>query len=190
MTTTIPILRFSALVAESHLCPDDVWNRQIPAADCRVEETDTFLLGCRLHALTRRIADRDRLRRDERELLPWLTALRTELRAHGVSFIQPEVKLAANGALPRGVCDLLLTGGERSASGVAELKVVNVLPDVPRDRDVLQLARYEDLLASQTATGDLWGALVYASIPARQIRIFVYRDVTRLRRFARTALAA
>lgn len=188
--TTDSILRFSALLAGNHLSPDAVWKRKIPVARNHVVETDTYLLGCRLHALMRRISDRARLRSYERELLPWLTAIRTELRAHGVSSMEPEVRLAANSALSCGICDLMLTGGERTSHGIAELKVVHALPDLPRDKDVMQLARYEDLFACQTATWDLWGALVYASIPEAEIRIFVYHDVTRLRRFVRTATAA
>lgn len=152
-------------------------------------EGDPYLLGVRFHSLLRRIKDCDPLTKQEKSLLPYLTVVRDELRRLGVTYITPEVPLTGRSGLPNSRCDLLLRGG-LAKSGVAEIKVTRNVPAQPIDKHVMQLAVYEELAVLNGHGHQLWGCLVYISFEEQRVRLFVFRDVTNLRRGACALLAA
>lgn len=152
-------------------------------------DLDTFTLGVRFHALLTRIKDSDPLTAKEKALLPYLNAVRDELRGMGVRYIDPEVRLPGVHPFPNSRCDMLLKGG-LAPLGVAEVKVTSVIPDRPVDAHLMQLAVYEELVARNHNQNRLWGCVAYLSFAQKRIRIFAYRDVTIIRRTACDLLAA
>jgi hypothetical protein len=151
-----------------------------------IPKEDSYEFGCRLHLLLRRTSDRSRLSPCELKRLPWLNAIRQELRSHGVTQLQPEVTLSAHG-LPAGRCDLLLSGGLADV-GVAELKVTSRLPSAPNFQHYQQLSRYADLIAADHRAAEVWGVLVY--VHRRTLRFFYYRNCLSKAVSNKTSLAA
>ena len=150
---------------------------------------DNFTLGVRFHALITRIKDFDPLDAKEKALLPYLNAVRDELRSMGVKYIDPEVRLPGVYPLPNSRCDMLLKGG-LAPVGVAEVKVTGAIPDRPVDAHLMQLAIYEELVVRKLHQSHLWGCVAYVSFVEKRVRLFAYRDVTTIRRTACNLLAA
>ena len=143
---------------------------------CHRSGSSPFVDGCRLHELLQRTNDNGPLSGREKRYLPWLSALRTQLRALGVKRIKPEHPLKHWKGIPDGVCDLHLTGGP-TPEGVLELKVVRQLPAAPLAKDLVQLGAYAALVEARTYD-PVWAGLAYASIPEAHIRLFVFNDVS------------
>ena len=133
--------------------------------------------GVRFHGLLNRIADSRRLNATERSYLPYLNAVRDELRAHGVDYITPEFSLASSDEFAAGRCDMLLHGGLTDV-GVNEIKCVAKLPDAANPEHVRQMARYAAQISMTTGHQTVWGCVCYVSIPRRTVRFFVFRDAT------------
>ena len=150
---------------------------------------DTYTQGCRFHALLRRISDNGPLNAAEKQMLPWLTTARGELRKAGVTYIEPEVSLGRSDGETSGQCDLLLEGGYADI-GVAEFKVVSILPEQPQAKHLFQLACYAELTAGDYDQPRVWGALAYVSFSERKVRLFSFKNTVSLRRHVRPLLAA
>lgn len=145
--------------------------------------------GVRFHGLLNRIADSRRLNATERSYLPYLNAVRDELRAHGVDYITPEFSLASCGEIAAGRCDMLLQGGLTDV-GVNEIKCVAKIPDAARPEHVRQLTRYATQISMATGQPNVWGCVCYLSVPGRRLRFFVFRDAKNCGASAPTLLAA
>ncbi|WP_145928623.1 hypothetical protein OH491_03695 [Termitidicoccus mucosus] len=144
---------------------------------------DPYFLGCRFHALLRRVRDHSPLSANEKAMLPWLSALRAELRGLGVRYLEPEVRLAGANGLPGGICDLVATGG-LARRGAIEVKVTDAVPDEPEAGHLLQVGGYAELLGHRSMTGAVWAALAYVSFREARVRVFAYRDARELIRRA------
>jgi hypothetical protein len=177
---------FGTAINAAGAMPDLVRTNSVQAGKIAL---DTFTLGVRFHALLTRIKDSDPLDAKEKSLLPYLNAVRHELRSMGVKYIDPEVRLPGVHPFPNSRCDMLLKGG-LAPVGVAEIKVTGALPDRPADAHLMQLAVYEELVARNHNQTRLWGCVAYVSFTEKQVRIFAYRDVTAIRRTACNLLAA
>ncbi len=172
------------------LKPDQILTRKVkspPKID--FNETSTFELGCRFHDLLKRIGDHDPLNKQEKTMLPWLNAVRSELRSLGVTFLEPEVELSAASGLPAGRVDLLMHGGPCDL-GVAEVKVVSTLPDAPSAASVVQLAGYAELVVAGLDQPRVWCAVILVSFRESKVRCYVHRGTSFMRRRVRPLLAA
>ncbi len=146
------------------------------SAGQRLGHQDTYTLGCHLHAALRRYEDSAELTSNERNLWPYVAELRNSLKGLGVQRIQAERPLEAHAGVPRGQCDLLLTGGLRRR-GVVEVKVVEHLPEEPLTLNCLQLGGYLWLAARNDRFERWWGCVAYVSISERKIRLYAYRTI-------------
>ena len=172
------------------LKPDQILTRIVkPTQRVDFTKPSTFELGCRFHELLKRIGDHGPLDKKEKALLPWLNAVRTELRSLGVTFLEPEVDLRAASGLPAGRVDLLLHGGPCDV-GVAEVKVVGKLPDEPSAASVVQLAGYAELVASGMNRPRVWCAVILVSFRDAKVRCYIHKGSTFMRSRVRPLLAA
>ena len=154
-----------------------------------LSEADPYLLGCRMHNLLFRTKDRGPLSREEKELLPWLAAIRKELRKFGMRYMEPEVSLPATEELPAGRTDWLMRGGITDL-GVGEMKVTAFLPAEASGSALVQLGGYAELTAKKYGDSRIWAVLVHVSIKEKKVRLFIHRGSTMLRRRACPLLAA
>jgi hypothetical protein len=168
--------------------PDHVWNLRVFTANVPAPQGDVYTHGVRLHALLSRIKDHGLLSEKEREYLPFLQALRSELRQHGVSYFYPE-QVLSHPQLGRGRCDVLVDGG-LTPQGIGEMKCVAALPDEVRDDDLVQLGRYAAMRSFPKNRLRLWGFISYVSVRDRAIRIFAYSDISPIGRSVLVAAAA
>jgi hypothetical protein len=153
---------------------------------------DPIAAGTRFHRLTLRMADDNRLTKDESSMIPWLSAARRELRGLGVHSMEIESTFLNNRRrFPAGVCDLYVTGGPNGEKheGVVEFKVRCGTKDRPRDlepraRDVGQLASYL-ALADDGDGANLWGALVILDLTVPAVRVRGYTSGKHLVKNAR-----
>ena len=151
---------------------------------------DPFGAGCRFHHLLRRMSDTGPLSSEEKTYLPWLSALRTGLRAIGARRIEPEVPLHRLGSVPAGICDLRVAGGPASR-GIVEVKVVTELPTTaPRTKDIVQLSAYVALSRRPWRRSSVWGAIAYVSFRDRVVRLFVFEDAASMEKSAERLFAA
>ena len=135
----------------------------------------TYSLGCRFHALLRRVADHGPLTTEEKLMLPWLNALRGQLRAMGAKHLDPLTHFSSARGLPRGEPDLVVQGGPRK-HGVIEVKVVERLPSNPAHEHQLQVGAYTAHMANEQGISRTWAALVYVSFREAKIAFFIYAD--------------
>lgn len=151
-------------------------------------DADAYFLGCSFHALLRRLSDHEALSKQEKMMLPWLSALRAMLRDMGVKNIDPRVRFPARGGLPGGEPDLMVHGGPQKL-GVIEVKVVDQFPARPAHEHLLQVGAY----AAHVARGDCfshpWAGVVYVSFKRAQLDLFVYHDASSMARKSRALLA-
>lgn len=157
--------------------------RRNPLAD-----VDPYFAGVRFHALLRRISDHDRLSPGERAMLPWLSAMRAELRSAGVTRITPEVAFPGRDGLPAGICDLVVQGGPADF-GAIEVKVCDHLPAAPSCQHILQVGGYAAALLANHQQHRVWAALVYVCFREELIRLFCFRKTDALIRNATALLA-
>lgn len=181
-------IQFAAFCSTHLIEPEHVWNLRVLTGNVPLPEGDIYTHGVRFHALLLRIKDHDPLSNLERQYLPFLDALRTELRLHGVSYLYPEQNLS-HPKLGRGRCDALLDGG-LAPRGVCEVKCVAEVPEKARAVDMIQLGRYLAMLGNTDDQIRLWGCIAYVSIRSRVIRIFAYSDLQTLGRGVANELAA
>lgn len=165
------------------------WDIAVPIENA--SELTSFEFGRALHRTLLRLRDRRHLSDEEREMMHWISALRDSLRAHGVSFFEPEIRISGDATFPGGSIDLLLTGG-LAERGVAEVKVTSALPLGPAPSHLLQMAGYTELLSRNTGADDMqqWCCLAYLVPRAGAIRVFAYRRVSGLRKLARQLLTS
>jgi hypothetical protein len=191
ITTNTRILSSHSLaVAVEGLNPDQILTRRVqPCRAVDFNQANTFELGCRFHDLLKRIGDHGPLSKSEKQMLPWLDAIRAELRGIGVAFIEPEVSLCASSGLPAGRVDLLMHGGP-CAIGVGEVKVVSTLPEEPSAASMVQLAGYAELLASGQQRPRVWAAVILVCFREMKVRCFVHKGSTFMRNRVRPLLAA
>jgi len=182
------MIEFASLFPAHLTEPKHVWDLRVSTSLAHMPEGDAYTHGVRLHALLNRIKDHEPLCAQERSYLPFLDALRTELRLHGVSFLHPEQKLA-HPLVGNGRCDILLEGG-LAPKGVCEMKCTTTLPDEVRIDDLNQLGRYGVMLGVADSRTWLWGCVAYVSVPSRAIRIFAYSNLRHISRCVVSALAA
>lgn len=168
--------------------PHQVWNIRVFPGKAHLPGDDVYMHGVRLHALLSRIKDHGPLSETERQYLPFLDAMRSELRLRGVSYLYPE-QVLSHPQLGRGRCDVLVDGG-LTPQGIGEMKCVAALPDEVRDDDLVQLGRYAAMRSFPKKRLRLWGFISYVSIRDRSIRIFAYSDISPLGRSVLVAAAA
>ena len=183
---------FQAALNDAGITHHPVFTRQVAVTNAEIPAGTTFQLGCRFHSLLLRMRDRDPVSTKEKELLPWLNAIRHVLRERGVVRFEPEVALKPSPGLASGRCDLVLHCDCRSPSpiGLAEIKVCDELPTQPRTGDLLQLAGYSHLAATALKKDGPWVVLVYVSFSKRRIRLFTHESSTSLGRAALPLIAA
>ncbi len=178
ITRSLPDL--SIIYGMKGVSPDLVETHQIPGEiPTELSGADPYFIGCQFHLMLRRINDRAPLPAQQKDMLPWLSVLRTKLRDLGVSSFTPEVRLAPTAGIPDGICDLVVAGGLQPR-GAIEIKVTKALPERPLSKHLLQVGAYSDLLAHETRTARIWAALVYVSFQEPGIRIFAYSNTRRL----------
>lgn len=188
-TNTRNLSSHSLAAAVQGLKPDQILTRNVkPVQNVDLTKT-TFEQGCRFHDLLKRIGDHGPLDKNEKTMLPWLDALRAELRGVGVTFFEPEVSLRAAAGLPAGRADLLMHGGPCEV-GVAEVKVVAKLPDAPSASSMVQLAGYAELVASGMNCSRVWCAVVLVSFREAKVRCYIHKGSTFMRSRVRPLLAA
>jgi hypothetical protein len=176
-------------ICPTHLtAPAHVWNLRVCTANASLPQGDAYIHGVRLHALLSRIKDHGPLSETERQYLPFLDSLRSELRLRGVSYLRPE-QVLAHPQIGRGRCDVLLDGG-LAPEGICEMKCVAELPVEVRRFDLAQLGRYAAMLGCHGGQSSVWGCVAYVCIRSRAIRIFAYSDLCLLGRSTLIALAA
>jgi len=136
--------------------------------------------GNAFHHLLTRMKDKAPLSNREKALLPWLTALRVQLRQLGVRQMSAEADLRAFRGTPHGVCDLLVAGGP-APQGVIEVKVVATGSVAsPRDRDLAQLGAYARLAARNRNYKQVWAGVAYVELRHRRVRLYGYSNVRKL----------
>jgi hypothetical protein len=136
---------------------------------------NSYTLGCRFHALLRRVADHGPLTTEEKLMLPWLNALRRQLRAMGAEHFDPLTHFSSARGLPGGEPDLVVQGGPRK-HGVIEVKVVERLPASPAHEHLLQVGAYTAHMANKQGMRRTWAALVYVSFREAKIAFFIFAD--------------
>jgi len=141
---------------------------------------DPLAAGTAFHRLLTRMQDRNPLSNHEKALLPWLTALRGQLRQLGVRQMDAEAELCPFRETPHGVCDLLVTGGP-APQGVIEVKVVaKGSVASPRDRDLAQLGAYARLVARNRDYKQVWAGVAYVELRHRRVKLYGYSNVRKL----------
>ena len=136
--------------------------------------------GNAFHRLLTRMKDQAPLSNHEKALLPWLTALRVQLRQLGVQRMNAEKQLRAFRETPQGVCDLLVTGGP-APQGVIEVKVIaSGSIAAPRGRDLAQLGAYARLVARNHSYKKFWAGVAYVELGQQQVKLFGYSSVRKL----------
>ena len=184
---TVTAEQFAAQPGE--VLPSRILEIPVPGApDHHCFHSSAFVDGCRLHEIFQRMGDNGPLSSIEKRYLPWMSALRKQLRDLGVKRFEPEHSLSRWKNIPAGVCDLHLTGGP-TPEGVLELKVVRQLPSVPLAKDLVQVGAYATL-ADTYSYDRIWAGLAYASIAEAHIRLFVFDDVAALSEKATGLFAA
>lgn len=156
----------------------------------QLADADAYFLGCSFHALLRRLrlSDREALSKQEKMMLPWLSALRSTLRDMGVKNMDPLVRFPARGGLPGGEPDLVVHGGPQKL-GVIEVKVVDRLPARPAHEHLLQVGAYAAHIARRADFCHPWVGVVYVSFRTAQLDLFVYHDARSMARKSRALLA-
>lgn len=174
------VISFASFCSASTIAPEQVWNLQVLTPKASLPDGDVYTHGVRLHALLCRVKDHGPLSAQERRYLPFLEALRSELRRKGVNFLDPE-KTLSHPLLGTGRCDLLLDGG-LAPLGICELKCVANNPPEVRLGDLHQLGRYGAMLSATERNCNLWGCVAYVCISSRTIRIFAYPNLSKISR--------
>lgn len=160
-----------------NLSLNETWETRAPLPTSRIPDGSHYEHGVRFHALLRRIADARRLTATERTYLPYLEAVRNELRAHGVSFITPEFPLEGDAEFSPGRCDMLFRGGLTDV-GVGEIKCVASIPQQAHPDHVQQLSRYAEMISRKSGDISVWGCICYVCVITRTVRFFVFRNAT------------
>jgi len=148
----------------------------------------TYTLGCRFHALLRRVADHGPLTTEEKLMLPWLNTLRGQLRAMGAEHIDPLMHFSSASGLPSGEPDLVVQGGPRK-HGVIEVKVVERLPSNPALEHLLQVGAYTAHMSNKQGIRRTWAALAYVSFREAKITFFIYADANAIVQKSRALMA-
>jgi hypothetical protein len=148
----------------------------------------TYTLGCRFHALLRRVADHGPLTTEEKLMLPWLNALRGQLRAMGAEHFDPLTHFSSARGLPSGSPDLIVQGGPRK-HGVIEVKVVDRLPSNPAQEHLLQVGAYTAHMSNKQGIRRTWAALAYVSFREAKITFFIYADANAIVQKSRALMA-
>ena len=142
--------------------------------------TEPLDAGNAFHHLLTRMMDQAPLSNHEKALLPWLTALRVQLRQLGVRQMNAEKQLRAFRETPQGICDLLVTGGP-APQGVVEVKVITSgTVTAPRPRDLAQLGAYARLVARNRSYKSFWAGVAYVELGQQQVKLFGYSNVRKL----------
>lgn len=168
---------------------DFVVTREVSVSERNVPVGTTTELGNAFHELLKRLCDRNPLSEDERQLLPWLSTARAALRQVGATRLSPEINLPGIGKLTKGRCDTIARGG-LAELGTIEFKVLDALPNEPRDAHLFQASGYAVLVEEAFCEHRIWLAVVYVSFRERRIRIFFHKGSGRLRGIVRDVLAA
>ena len=148
----------------------------------------TYTLGCRFHALLRRVADHGPLTTEEKLMLPWLNALRGQLRVMGAEHFDPLMHFSSANGLPSGEPDLVVQGGPRK-HGVIEVKVVERLPSDPAQEHLLQVGAYTAHMSNKQGIRRTWAALAYVSFREAKITFFIYADANAIVQKTRALMA-
>lgn len=149
---------------------------------------NSYTLGCRFHALLRRVADHGPLTTEEKLMLPWLNALRRQLRAMGAEHFDPLTHFSSARGLPGGAPDLIVQGGPRK-HGVIEVKVVDRLPSSPSHEHLLQVGAYTAHISNKKGVKRTWAALVYVCFREAKITFFIYADADAIVKKSRALMA-
>lgn len=180
-TITKTMNRNAANAAYADVLPDLI--RTLPVRVGKLQHLipeNPLSAGIQFHALLQRMADSEALSPREKALLPWLTALRTEIGALGVWQTEIEANLESKGIVPNGTCDLLVQGGP-APSGVIEVKVISRgTQPAPRGRDLAQLTSYAMLNTERQRYDDVWAAMAYVELETGLVRLFIYNSVSPL----------
>lgn len=176
--TDTSVIEFTSLLRPLLADQQHVWNPRVFAVQASMPQGDVYTHGVRFHALLSRIKDHGPLSKTERQYLPFLDSLRSELRDHGVRYLRPE-QVLSHPQLGRGRCDVLVDGGLKP-HGIGELKCVTELPDEVRHADLMQLGRYAAMRGGRCENVSLWGFIAYVSISSRSVRVFAYSDLSAL----------
>ncbi len=127
------------------------------------------------HALRRFVEDKRSAHKD-RAYLPWIATLRQMLHDLGVSGMDVETKLKQRGAIPGGVCDLVVEGGPAHI-GAIEVKVVTGSPlSAPRCSTLAQIGAYSRLVADRGSFDDVWAAVVHVELQTGKVRLFLWEN--------------
>jgi len=190
ITTDIRSLpRQSISLSMGELVPDTIQTISVtPMPKCALGNENAYLLGCRFVQLLLRQNDHGRLSHREKEMLPWMTALRVELRRLGVTGIRSEVSLPSTEHIAGGRCDLLVEGGH-ATNGVIEVKVSHTTPSAVPPECLAQLGGYSHLLAEQSGK-PVWAAAAWVNFRTNTVRVFTFKDASRLGEKARDLLNA
>lgn len=148
--------------------------------------------GTQFHRALRLLCDFDEQPSPtERAYLGWISALRRALVSLGVEELSIECALEARRGDLHGSCDLLVRGGPAPV-GVIEAKViVSGIQEIPRGRDLVQLASYARMAAGIGSFDDVWAGLAYVELETRMVRLAVFNGsrelITRASNLVRAA---
>ena len=202
MNSSSSITGFARSLSQSQLTREfdgvrcqGVYRHRLSAPASAEIARDPRSAGLALHKLFARMDDNLPLTSAERAYLPWMSALRAEIRGHGATRFKVEEPMRA-GKL-KGYCDLVGRGpgGVRIPVEVKSLRYA-VVGDEPRGRDLAQLAAYSLALELEArsqhkgspARPPAISCLAYAELSSAQLTMMVF-DLHELAAVAKRVMA-
>lgn len=156
--------------------PDRVLVRDIAWGRAPAESLTPLESGTKFHHALRRFVEDKRSSPKYRAYLPWIATLRQMLCDLGVSGMEVETKLKQRGAIPGGVCDLVVEGG-LAHIGAIEVKVITGTPLAsPRCATLAQIGAYSRLVADRGSFDDVWAAVAHIELQTGKVRLFLWEN--------------